>query len=235
MPPALETVGLAAGYVAGSGRADVVAELDFQLGAGEAIALVGPNGAGKSTTLKALMGLIPMRARRLAIAGTPIEALPTYRRAGLGLGYVPEERRIFPELTVRENLLAGKKGKGPWDFERVLALFPALCELQDRRGEDISGGEQQMLTLARTLMGNPSVILLDEPTEGVAPLVVERLAHAIAALKAEGAALIVAEQNLDLVESVCDQVLVLQGGRIAYRGRLGESGVRSRCEALLWG
>ena len=169
---------------------------------GEIVALMGRNGAGKSTTLKAIMGLVPPRAAALRFAGHDIRALPTYRIARLGLGYVPEERRIFTDLTVYENLEVGAKvaagaaARAPWTPERLFAIFPNLAEMRGRRASQMSGGEQQMLTIARTLMGNPEAVLLDEPSEGLAPVIVEQMAVAVQRMKAEGIAVLLSEQNL---------------------------------------
>ncbi|MCX7962051.1 MAG: ABC transporter ATP-binding protein [Burkholderiales bacterium] len=219
-PPLLSVRGLDAWY----GRAQILFDVALEVRAGEAVALMGRNGAGKSTTLKAIMGLVPARRGAIAFDGRRIERFEPYEIARAGVGYVPEDRRIFADLTVRENLEVGRRPPRPgapvWTLERILALFPALRELLDRPGGRTSGGEQQMLTVARTLMGNPRLLLLDEPSEGVAPIVVERMAAAIEALKAEGLALLVSEQNLPFVAEVCDRVYVLERGEVRYSGAM---------------
>jgi branched-chain amino acid transport system ATP-binding protein len=214
----LEVEGLSAGY----GRAPVLFDLSLRLGAGEVVALVGRNGAGKSTTLKAIMGLLPAKARRLAFAGHPLVGLPPYRIARLGLGYVPEDRRVFADLTVEENLEVGRRdppsGRSPWTPTRLFRLFPNLEALRRRRGQQMSGGEQQMLTIARTLMGNPAAILLDEPSEGLAPIIVQTMAEAVAAMKAEGVAVLVSEQNWSFAAAIADRACVIERGEIVFDG-----------------
>jgi len=211
----LEVADLDAGY----GPAQVLFGLNLTLAAGEVVALMGRNGAGKSTTLKAIMGLLPPRAGTVRFAGRDVAGWPPYRIARLGLGYVPEERRIFTELTVAENLEVGRRGTG-WTPERLFAVFPNLAELRGRRAGAMSGGEQQMLTIARTLMGNPSAILLDEPSEGLAPVIVDLMADAIRRLRAEGIAVLLSEQNLDFAGSVADRAVVLEKGAIGFAGRM---------------
>jgi len=211
----LEVAGLDAGY----GPAQVLFGLDLTLAAGEVVALMGRNGAGKSTTLKAIMGLLPPQAGRVRFAGHDVTGWPPYRIARLGLGYVPEERRVFTDLTVAENLEVGRRGSG-WTPERLFAVFPNLAEMRGRRAGAMSGGEQQMLTIARTLMGNPVAILLDEPSEGLAPVVVELMATAVQRLKAEGIAVLLSEQNLDFAASVADRAVVLEKGAIGFQGSM---------------
>lgn len=211
----LEVVGLDAGY----GPAQVLFGLDLTLDQGEVVALMGRNGAGKSTTLKAVMGLLPPRAGSVRFAGHDVTGWPPYRIARLGLGYVPEERRIFTELTVAENLEVGRRGTG-WTPERLFAVFPNLAEMRGRRAGAMSGGEQQMLTIGRTLMGNPRAILLDEPSEGLAPVIVELMAAAVQRLKAEGIAVLLSEQNLDFAASVADRAVVLEKGAIGFQGSM---------------
>jgi branched-chain amino acid transport system ATP-binding protein len=212
--PLLEVEGLTAAY----GRAQVLFGIDLTLRAGEVLALVGPNGAGKTTVLKAIMGLVPPRARRLALCGASVLGLPPYRIARLGLGYVPEERRIFTDLTVAENLEVGRKaapaGRTAWSKERLVRIFPNLAEMQDRPASQMSGGEQQMLTIARTLMGNPVAILLDEPSEGLAPVIVELMAEAVLAMKAEGVAVLLAEQSVAFAGAVADRTLSIERGTV---------------------
>ncbi|HYD67797.1 ABC transporter ATP-binding protein [Azospirillum sp.] len=218
--PLLEVRDLHAWY----GRAHILMGVDLTVGRGEVVALMGRNGAGKSTTLKGIMGLVDRRQGHVAFAGRDIAALPPHRIARLGVGYVPEERRIFTELTVRENLEVGRQDprtQAPtWTPDRLYALFPNLAEMKDRRGGRMSGGEQQMLTLARTLMGNPALLLLDEPSEGLAPRIVQQMADAIRALKAEGLSVLVSEQNLAFAAAVADRAAVIEKGRIRWEGTM---------------
>ncbi len=216
----LEVEGLEAGY--GMGR--VLFGVSLCVRRGEVVALLGRNGAGKSTTLKAIMGIVPPTAGRVVLDGRDVSRLPSHRIAAAGVGYVPQDRRIFPDLTVRENLEVGRRGTArgdtPWGVLRVLALFPALGPLIHRRGESLSGGEQQMLAIARTLMGNPTLLLLDEPSEGLAPMVVQDLAAQVLELKKEGVTIVLSEQNLRFTTSVSDRAYVLEKGRIGYEGDL---------------
>ncbi|HEX5867882.1 MAG TPA: ABC transporter ATP-binding protein [Beijerinckiaceae bacterium] len=215
------------------GRAQVLFGVSLALRAGEVVALLGRNGAGKSTTLKAVMGLVAREAERLVFAGRPIARCASYKIARLGLGYVPEERRVFTDLTVDENLEVGRQaarqGRAPWTAERLFAIFPNLAEMRSRRAGEMSGGEQQMLTIARTLMGNPSAVLLDEPSEGLAPVIVELMAQAIAAMKRDGIAVLLSEQDLHFAASVSDRAYVIEQGQIRYEGSIEEL---SRNEAL---
>jgi branched-chain amino acid transport system ATP-binding protein len=211
----LEVRGLSAGY----GRAQVLFGIDLDVDKGEVVALLGRNGAGKSTTLKAIMGLVVPLSGRIVFKGEALEGLEPYEIARLGLGYVPEDRRIFTDLTVIENLeVARQPARGaapPWTEERLFALFPALVPLRDRRGALMSGGEQQMLCIARTLAGNPSAILLDEPSEGLAPLVVAQMAQAIREIKRAGVAVLLAEQSRHFTDRVADRAYVLEKGVIS--------------------
>jgi len=214
----LEVRGLSAAY----GRAQILFGLDFDARAGEVVALLGRNGAGKSTTLKRIMGLIPGKSGVIRFGGARIDALPPYRIARLGLGYVPEDRRIFSELTVRENLEAGRLPRRAdaehWTLGRLCELFPHLARMQDRPAGRMSGGEQQMLALARTLAGNPRAILLDEPAEGLAPIIVEQVAAAVRELKAQGLCIVLCEQNLRFARQVADRACLLERGRIVASG-----------------
>jgi branched-chain amino acid transport system ATP-binding protein len=185
---------------------------------------VGRNGAGKSTTMKAIMGLMARRRGRVVFRGTDISALPSYRIARLGLGWVPEDRRIFTDLSVRENLAvarqAPREGTPTWNEDKLYALFPNLAAMPDRAGGRMSGGEQQMLTVARTLMGNPYLVLLDEPSEGVAPLIVEEMARMIVALKKAGVSILLSEQNLHFARLVADRAVVLEKGEVKFVGAM---------------
>jgi branched-chain amino acid transport system ATP-binding protein len=232
----LEVRGLVAGY----GRAQVLFGLDLALGAGEAVALLGRNGAGKSTALKALIGLVPAAGGEIRFEGRRIERLAPWQRARLGLGYVPEDRRLFSELTVRENLEAGRRppraGVPCWTEARLFELFPVLGRLRNRPAGSLSGGEQQMLAIARTLMGNPRAILLDEPSEGLAPAIVEALARAIEQMRRERLALLLAEQNLRFAQRVAERACVIEKGALRYEGPMqalaADPAARARLFAL---
>jgi branched-chain amino acid transport system ATP-binding protein len=215
----LEVEALHAGY----GPAEVLFGVSLLLRRGEVAALMGRNGAGKSTTLKAIMGLLPARGGRVRFQGTDITGLPPYRIARLGLGYVPEDRRIFTDLTVFENLEVGRRAardRAAWTPDRLFAVFPNLAEMRNRRASAMSGGEQQMLTIARTLMGNPDAVLLDEPSEGLAPVIVEQMAEAVLRMKAEGIAVLLSEQNLDFAAAVSDRAYVIEKGSIRFQGTM---------------
>jgi branched-chain amino acid transport system ATP-binding protein len=208
------------------GRAHILHGVSLEARGGEVVALLGRNGAGKSTTLKAIMGLVPPSEGEVSFEGRRIEHLPPHRIARLGLGYVPEERRIFTELTVMENLEVGRQparaGLPPWSEQRLFALFPNLAELRERPGGRMSGGEQQMLTIARTLMGNPTCVLLDEPSEGLAPIIVAEMAKSIRALKGEGLSVLLCEQNLRFCEAIADRAYIIEKGRIRFGGTMAE-------------
>ena len=210
----LEVRELSAGY----GRARVLFDVALHAARGEVVALLGRNGAGKSTTLKAIMGLLPARTGEVSFDARRIERCEPHEIARLGLGYVPEDRRIFTDLTVAQNLEVGRQppreGAPVWDLERLLALFPALAGMLDRPGGRMSGGEQQMLCIARTLAGNPKAILLDEPSEGLAPVIVEQVARAIVELKQAGVTVLLAEQNARFTERVADRSYTLEKGQI---------------------
>jgi branched-chain amino acid transport system ATP-binding protein len=208
------------------GRAHILHDVSLDAAAGEVVALLGRNGAGKSTVLKAIMGLVPPATGEVSFAGRRVERLPTYRIARLGLGYVPEERRIFTDLTVVENLEVGRQaprdGAPGWTEDRLFALFPNLAGLRERQGGRMSGGEQQMLTIARTLMGNPRCVLLDEPSEGLAPIIVEQMANSIRALKGEGLCVLLSEQNLHFSQAVADRAYIIEKGQIRFGGSMAE-------------
>jgi branched-chain amino acid transport system ATP-binding protein len=206
------------------GRAHILQGISFTLPAGQITVLLGRNGAGKTTTMKSLIGIVRPARGRIEFAGTDITNWPPHRIARLGLGYVPEERRIFTDLTVLENLEVGhqppRDGRPAWTEDRLFALFPNLGRMRTRPGGRMSGGEQQMLTIARTLMGNPRLLLLDEPSEGLAPMIVEEMAHAILALKQEGVTILLAEQNLHFAARVADRAAVIEKGRIVWTGMM---------------
>jgi branched-chain amino acid transport system ATP-binding protein len=208
------------------GRAHILHGVSLEAREGEVVALLGRNGAGKSTAMKAIMGLVPPARGEVSFGGRRIERLPPYRIARLGLGYVPEERRIFTELTVMENLEVGRQaargGAPAWTEERLFALFPNLAAMRERPGGRMSGGEQQMLTIARTLMGNPRCVLLDEPSEGLAPIIVEQMANSIRALKGEGLSVLLCEQNLHFAQAVADRAYIIEKGQIRFGGSMAE-------------
>jgi branched-chain amino acid transport system ATP-binding protein len=213
------------------GAARILYDLNFNVGRGEVVALMGRNGAGKSTTMKAIMGLIAQRQGRVRFNGDDISALQPFEIARKGLGFTPEDRRIFVDLTVMENLDIGRQAARSfadgrpapfWTPERLFALFPNLAEMRARLGDRMSGGEQQMLTVARTLMGNPLLVLLDEPSEGVAPLIVEQMANTIVELKKEGLSILLSEQNIHFARLVADRVYVLEKGQIHWQGSMAQ-------------
>jgi branched-chain amino acid transport system ATP-binding protein len=223
--PMLEVEALNAWY----GAAQILFDLSFQVGRGEVVALMGRNGAGKSTTMKALMALIARHSGTVRFCGEDISQLRAYEIARRGLGFVPEDRRIFSDLTVLENLDVGRqpprrfpdgRPAPAWTPARLFAIFPNLGGMPDRRGAHMSGGEQQMLTVARTLMGNPLLVLLDEPSEGVAPVIVEQMANTIVELKKEGLSVLLSEQNIHFAELVCDRAYVLEKGQLRWQGRM---------------
>jgi len=206
------------------GRAHVLFDVDLDVGAGEVVALMGRNGAGKSTTMKAIMGLIAERSAEIAFDGARIERLDSFRVARAGIGYVPEDRRIFTDLTVLENLDVGRRpareGAPAWTVERLFELFPNLGAMPQRPGGRMSGGEQQMLSVARTLMGNPRLVLLDEPSEGVAPIIVEQMADMIVELKKHGLSVLLSEQNMAFAAAVSDRAYVLEKGQVRFAGTM---------------
>jgi branched-chain amino acid transport system ATP-binding protein len=223
--PMLEVEALNAWY----GAAQILFDLSFHVGRGEVVALMGRNGAGKSTTMKALMALMTRRSGDVRFCGADISKLRAYEIARQGLGFVPEDRRIFSDLTVLENLDVGRQPPRrfpdglpapAWTADKLFAVFPNLGRMPDRRGAHMSGGEQQMLTVARTLMGNPLLVLLDEPSEGVAPVIVEQMANTIVELKKEGLSVLLSEQNIHFAELVCDRAYVLEKGQLRWQGRM---------------
>jgi branched-chain amino acid transport system ATP-binding protein len=224
--PVLQVQSLNAWY----GAAQILFDVSLHVGRGEVVALMGRNGAGKSTTLKAIMGMVA-RQGGVQFLGQSIARSEPHHIARLGMGYVPEDRRIFTDLTVLENLQVGRQpprrwpdgARAPeWTPEKLFALFPNLGEMPQRPGGRMSGGEQQMLTVARTLMGQPLLVLLDEPSEGVAPLIVQQMARTIRALKAQGVSVLLSEQNLPFAQAVADRAYLIEQGQIAHHGSMAE-------------
>ena len=217
MTALLDVEGIHTAY--GSSR--VLFGVTLDINAGECVCLLGRNGVGKTTTMRSIMGLTPPSQGRIRFKGQDITGAPPYRLARRGIGYVPEDRRIFAELTVWENLEVAARSAnrpGPWNATTVTSLFPKLGELRDRMGGVLSGGEQQMLTIARTLMGNPELLLLDEPSEGLAPVIVENLLEQVRRLKKEGLTLLLAEQGVEFSLSLADRVYVLEKGAVRHSG-----------------
>ena len=223
----LDVHGLSAWY----GAAQILFDINLHVRRGEVVALMGRNGAGKSTTLKTLIGLMDRRRGTVDFMGHDISESAPHTIASLGLGFVPEDRRIFTDLTVMENLEVGRQAERTWPDGQpaprwipadLCKLFPNLGEMLDRPGGRMSGGEQQMLTVSRTLMGNPFLVLLDEPSEGVAPVIVEQMAHMIMALKRKGVGILLSEQNLHFAELVSDRAYVLEKGQIRFEGTMDE-------------
>ncbi len=223
----LEAKGLQAWY----GAAQILYDVDLTVRRGEVVALMGRNGAGKSTTLKTLMGMLAKRKGQIRFMGKDLSKSDPHDAARLGLGFVPEDRRVFTDLTVMENLAVGRQPARHWPDgtaaplwtpEALFKLFPNLGEMPQRPGGRMSGGEQQMLTVARTLMGNPYLVLLDEPSEGVAPVIVEQMAQMILELKAQGVSILLSEQNMHFAELVSDRAYVLEKGQIRYQASMVE-------------
>ena len=206
------------------GLSQVLFGVSLEVAPGECVCLLGRNGVGKTTTMRSIMGLTPASGGRIVWKGRSLRGLAPYEVANAGIGFVPEDRRIFAELTVWENLdvAARRGGSGRWSVERVFELFPKLGEISDRQGGFLSGGEQQMLTIARTLMGNPELLLLDEPSEGLAPLVVEALRQRIGDLKRNGLTILLAEQSVAFCLALADRVYVLEKGAVRYHGTADE-------------
>ena len=216
MAALLELSGVEAWY----GRAHILHGVSFSVGHGEVVALMGRNGAGKSTTMKTVMGLVSQPQGSIRFEGKEIAGREPFAIARLGIGYVPEDRRVFSELTVMDNLEVGRQpprtGAPHWTPERLFDLFPNLGRMRDRPGGAMSGGEQQMLTIARTLMGNPRLLLLDEPSEGLAPVIVEAMAQTIRVLKGEGLSVLLSEQNLHFAGSIADRAVIIEKGMIRF-------------------
>jgi branched-chain amino acid transport system ATP-binding protein len=217
----LATRDLVTGYGAGA----VIHGVSIDVQAGEVVCLLGRNGAGKSTTLRSIMGLTPPRSGRVEFMGKEITGRPPFEAARLGIGYIPDDRRIFADLTVEENLRIVRqvtRRDGRWTLERVYQLFPVLTELRLKQGSGLSGGEQKMLAIGRALMGNPNLLILDEPSEGLSPLMVKTLTEAIGQIQKEGVTLLVADQNVKFARRVADRGYIMEKGHIRYSGRLEE-------------
>ena len=219
----LELLGVSTHY----GTSHILFDVSMEVNAGEVVCLLGRNGAGKTTTIKTVMGLAKASAGTVRWNGVTLNGLEPYQIARLGVGYVPDDRRIFPDLTVRDNLeIASKRGTisnaQDWTVDRIYELFPALAPLDTNLGGYLSGGEQQMLTVGRTLMGNPSVMLLDEPVEGVAPIVVDELGRQLTRLKEMGLTILFAEQNLRFATRISDRAYIIETGRIRFHGTIEE-------------
>lgn len=220
MTPVLEASGLNTFY----GHSHILFDVGLSVAVGETVCLMGRNGAGKTTTFRSIMGLTPPRSGKVIFKGRDCTRLPSFKMAKMGLGYVPEDRRIFGPMTVRENLelgyIPGRKGR--WNLMSVLETFPLLVHLQARLGGTLSGGEQQLLTIARALMGNPDVLVLDEPTEGLAPVVVAVLKDLVMSLKAAQTTTLLSEQNMRFALAVADRVVVIDRGQVVYTGTVAE-------------
>src|SRR3954453_21293900 len=212
------------------GPAHILFDISLEVGDGEGGARLGPNGAGKSTTFRSIIGLVAQRSGRILFEGRDVSDAPTHAIVRGGLGYVPEERRIFTDLRVEKNREAAPQPARPnapcWTREKIFALFPNLAEMRNRPGGRMSGGEQQMLTIARTLMGNPSLVLLDEPSEGLSPKIVEQMIEAILAMKQAGVSLVVSEQNLHFARLISDRAYIIERGRICFGGSMAELDAR---------
>ncbi len=208
------------------GKAQILSDLSFSIGAGEVVSILGRNGAGKTTTMKSIMQLVRPRNGSVTFNGTEVVGLPPYKVAKMGLGYVPEERRIFTDLTILENMEVGRqparKGVPEWTIDLLFELFPNLSERRNNRGKALSGGEQQMLTIARTMMGNPTCLLLDEPSEGIAPVIVEQMAETIMQIKKQQLTVVLSEQNLHFARLVADRAIIIESGQKRFDGTFAE-------------
>lgn len=208
------------------GKAHILSDLSFTLNEGEVVSLLGRNGAGKTTTVKSIMQLVKPSSGSIVFDGHALNRLASHQVARLGIGYVPEDRRIFTDLTILENLEVGRQpardGRKAWTVERLFEIFPNLEERRNNRGKALSGGEQQMLSIARTLMGNPRLLLLDEPSEGIAPVIVEQMAITIQQLKQSGLPVLLSEQNLHFARLVADRAIIIESGEKKYDGSFEE-------------
>ena len=206
------------------GKSHILHDVGLEIREGEIVTLLGRNGAGKSTTLRSLVGLTTPRQGRVEIFGRETTHLPPYRIAALGVGYVPEGRRVFPNLTVEENLMVPLQRPGPWTVARINQLFPRLAERRDSKGRQLSGGEQEMLAIARALILNPRLLILDEPSQGLAPLIVQEVFRVVAAARDEGISILLVEQNVRAAVAIADRAYVLDDGRVVYSGSAIEFG-----------
>ncbi len=208
------------------GDSQVLFGMNLEVNAGEVVTLIGRNGMGKTTTIRSIMGIVPPRAGTITFEDRPVSGLPSYRIAQLGIGLVPEGRQIFPNLSVRENLIATAANRSdsanPWTLERVLDLFPALAERRTSMGTLLSGGEQQMLAVARALMTNPRLLILDEATEGLAPLIRAEIWRCLAGLKAEGQSILVIDKNIDALTKFADRHYIIEKGEVVWSGSSDE-------------
>jgi branched-chain amino acid transport system ATP-binding protein len=215
------------------GKSHILHGVSLQAAEGQITALLGRNGAGKTTTLRSLMGLTPAREGRVTIFGQDTTQWPTFRIAALGVGYVPEGRRIFANLSVEENLKVPLQRPGPWTIDRIYTVFPRLAERKSNRGRQLSGGEQEMLSIARALLLNPKLLILDEPSQGLAPLIVKEVFRIVAQMRAEGISVLLVEQNVRMSLEIADHAYVLDDGEIAYSGPARELAVdEARVQAL---
>ena len=225
---ALEVEGVHTYY----GESHVLQGISLRVDRGEVLAILGRNGMGKTTLIRTIVGFTPPREGRVLYEGTEITRLPPFRMVALGMALVPQGRRVFPSLSVRENLDVARRGEGRWTLEQVYALFPRLGERAGNRANKLSGGEQQMLAIGRALMSNPDLLLMDEPTEGLAPLLVREVGRVIGELKRSGLSILLVEQNLALALSVADRVHVLSRGQIVHSGTpaelMGNDDVKTR-------
>ena len=204
------------------GRSQVLFGVALQVGPSQVVSLLGRNGMGKTTTVKSIMGICTPRAGSITFDGKPVRGLPSYRIAKAGIGLVPEGRQVFPNLTLRENLVATARGHGPWTLERVFSLFPQLQARQSNYGNQLSGGEQQMLAIGRALMTNPRLLILDEATEGLAPLIRQEIYRSIEQLKTEGLSILVIDKDVRALTRVADRHYVLEKGRVVWSGSSAE-------------
>jgi branched-chain amino acid transport system ATP-binding protein len=215
---AIEAVGLHSYY----GKSHILQGVDLRVDEGELVALLGRNGAGKTTTMRGLIGLTPPRQGRISIGGVDTTGWPPFRIAALGVGYVPEGRRIFANLSVEENLMVPIERPGPWTIAGIYELFPRLRERRANKGGQLSGGEQEMLAISRALLLNPKLLLLDEPSQGLAPLIVREVFAVVSRMRAEGMSVLLVEQNVRAAVAIADRAYVLDDGRVVYEGAAAE-------------